>query len=109
MAIIKENININGRAFTKTYSNEYRYIVRDGVSYISAIDPSEFNREYVEGELIDIIEDDYEIVGRILTGANREDEYDYSNEEEVANYEAMCREYMEIGKMFLGVDEDDNN
>ena len=103
MAIIKEYFEINGRAFTKTYSNEYRYIVRDVVSYISVIDPSEFNREYVEGDFIDIIDDDYELVGQLLVGANRDAEYP---EEE---REAIRQEYIEIGKMFLEVNDNDNS
>lgn len=109
MAIIKEYFETNGRSFTKTSSNEYRYIVRDGVSYISAIDPSEFNREYTEGDLIDMPEDGYELVGRILIGANRDDEYDFSNEEEIVNNEIVRQEYIEVGKMFMGVNDDDHS
>lgn len=59
-----ESLTINGRAFTKTYSDSGRYVVREDVEYSEAIDPSEFNRQYTEGremeeseasELLDII------------------------------------------------------
>lgn len=52
MAIITENIIINNKNFIKTYSNSNRYVVRDGISYSEAIDPSEFNRIYTEGDEI---------------------------------------------------------
>ena len=50
--IIVENVIINGREFTKTYSDEGRYVVREGVSYSEAIDPVSTGRVYEEGELI---------------------------------------------------------
>lgn len=50
--IIVENIEINGRAFTRTYSDEGRYVVREGISYEEAVDPASFNRVYTEGEII---------------------------------------------------------
>lgn len=50
--IIVENVIINGREFTKTYSDEGRYVVREGVSYSEAIDPVGTGRVYEEGELI---------------------------------------------------------
>lgn len=43
---------INNKQFIRTYSNANRYVVRDGVSYSEACDPSEFNRIYTEGELL---------------------------------------------------------
>ena len=52
MAIRTEALEINGRSFTRTYSDEYRYVVRDGVAYEDAIDPTEFGRTYEEGDLI---------------------------------------------------------
>ncbi len=64
-----ESLTINGRAFTKTYSDENRYVVRDGVEYEEAIDPSEFNRTYTEGNLIDS-EDSAEEILDIITGEN---------------------------------------
>ncbi len=55
--IITEQITINGRQFTHTYSDEGRYVVRDGVAYENAMDPSEFGRTYTEGDLIPVEED----------------------------------------------------
>lgn len=52
--IVIETHYINNKQFTKTYSDEYRYVVREGVSYEQAWDPSEFNRTYTQGELIPI-------------------------------------------------------
>lgn len=46
--IVKENIEIGGRAFTKNYSDSGYYIERDGVRYSEAIDPSELGRTYTE-------------------------------------------------------------
>lgn len=48
-----EYYEINGIPFVRTYSDENRYVVRDGVEYSEANDPVEFNREYVEGRTID--------------------------------------------------------
>jgi hypothetical protein len=101
MAIYKENFEVNGRAMTRTYSDEYRYIVRDGISYIEAIDPSEFNRTYVEGNPIEIVDDDYAIVGQIIMG---ERDMDFGDD-----YETMQQEFINIGKMLIGVDENDNS
>ncbi len=47
-----ENLVINGVQFTRTYSDSGRYVVRDGVEYDEAIDPTELWRTYVEGGLI---------------------------------------------------------
>ena len=47
-----ETFFVNGREFTRTYSDAGRYVVREGVSYEEACDPSEFGRTYTEGELI---------------------------------------------------------
>ena len=44
--IVTELFEINGRSFTRTYSDANRYVVRDGVSYSEANDPTEFNRVY---------------------------------------------------------------
>jgi hypothetical protein len=46
--IIRENINIGGRAFVKTYSDLGMMVERDGVRYSEAIDPAEFGRVYTE-------------------------------------------------------------
>lgn len=53
-----ENIYINDDEFIRTYSDEGRYVVRDGVSYEEAVDPSRFGRVYTEGDVIP--EDDNE-------------------------------------------------
>lgn len=53
MAIITETYEINGRSFTRTYSDEHRYVVRDGEAYEEANDPTEFGRTYEEGEKIE--------------------------------------------------------
>jgi hypothetical protein len=58
--IVKENLNINGRAFVKTYSFDGFMIERDGIRYAEAIDPAEFGREYVEtDEKIPVIEEEF--------------------------------------------------
>lgn len=48
--IATETITINDREYTRTYSDEGRYVVRDGVSYAEAIDPPDSGREYTEGD-----------------------------------------------------------
>ena len=50
--IITENVTIRNRDFIRTYSDENRYVVRDGVSYSEAIDPIGTNRVYTEGEVM---------------------------------------------------------
>jgi len=47
-----ETYLIGEREFTRTYSDSGRYVVRDGISYSEANDPSEFGRIYTEGDLI---------------------------------------------------------
>lgn len=66
--IVTETIYIDGREFTRTYSNANRYVVREGVPYDEAIDPSEYGRTYTEGDLIDGGDEDYAEAGRILMG-----------------------------------------
>lgn len=51
--IVTEQYEINGRSFTRTHSDEHRYVVRDGIGYEVAEDPTEFGRTYTEGDLID--------------------------------------------------------
>ena len=46
--IVKENMEISGRAFVKTYSDAGFYIERDGEKYSEAIDPADISREYTE-------------------------------------------------------------
>ena len=50
--IITEKITINDREFVRTYSDEGRYVCRDGVSYVEAIDPIDSGREYTEGDIM---------------------------------------------------------
>lgn len=71
--IITEQITIDDREFTRTYSDAGRYVVRDGISYEDAIDPSEFNRTYIEGELIPTempTDEDYQQIGKIMMGVS---------------------------------------
>lgn len=56
--IIQEHFNINGRDFIRTYSDENRYIIREGIAYSEACDPAEFNRQYIEGDIIPSIEEE---------------------------------------------------
>lgn len=63
-----ESLTINGRAFTRTYSDANRYVVRDEIEYSEAIDPSEFNRTYTEGRVMDDIESDAQEILDIITG-----------------------------------------
>ena len=50
--IITETVTIRNRDFIRTYSDEGRYVVRDGVSYSEAIDPIGTGRVYTEGEIM---------------------------------------------------------
>lgn len=43
-----ENLTINGKYFVRTYSDNGYMVERDGVRYVEAIDPAEFNRRYTE-------------------------------------------------------------
>lgn len=43
-----ENLTINGKYFVRTYSDNGYMVERDGVRYVEAIDPAEFNRQYTE-------------------------------------------------------------
>lgn len=47
-----ETYMLGEREFTRTWSDANRYVVRDGVEYSEANDPSEFGRVYTEGELM---------------------------------------------------------
>lgn len=46
--IVKDNIEIGGKTFTKQYSDGGFYIERDGAKYSEAIDPADISREYIE-------------------------------------------------------------
>ena len=60
--IIRENMNIGGRAFVKTYSDLGMMVERDGVRYSEAIDPAEFGRVYIETDEPVEKEEDLEII-----------------------------------------------
>ena len=47
-----ETYMLGEREFTRTWSDANRYVVRDGVEYSEANDPSKFGRVYTEGELM---------------------------------------------------------
>jgi hypothetical protein len=48
-----DELIINGKVFIRTYSDEGRYVVRDGVSYSEAIDPADQGRTYTEGDVLE--------------------------------------------------------
>lgn len=56
--IVVEHLTIDGTPFTRTYSDEGRYVVREGISYDEAFDPAEYGRTYTEGELIPVDPDE---------------------------------------------------
>ena len=68
--IRQENLQINGQEFIRTYSDNNKYVVRDGVSYSEAVDPAEFNRVYTEGDVMPDEEISEEEAGRILMGVD---------------------------------------
>ena len=49
--IITEQLIINDRQFTKTYSDSGFMVERDGAQYSEAIDPAEFGRTYTETDI----------------------------------------------------------
>lgn len=46
-----EQLTINDKQFTKSYSDSGYMIERDGVRYGEAIDPSEYGRTYTETDI----------------------------------------------------------
>jgi len=70
MAIVQEHFYVGSREFIRTFSDEYRYVVRDGEEYDVAEDPAEFNRQYTEGDLIPYWTDELkaEDIMRIILG-----------------------------------------
>lgn len=48
-----EELTIRNRNFTRTWSSRNRYIVRDDVNYIEALDLTELGRTYKEGDPIE--------------------------------------------------------
>ena len=65
-----ESLTIGGQEYTRTYSDDNRYVVRDGISYSEAIDPAYLNRTYTEGEEMPDEEISEEEAGRILMGVD---------------------------------------
>lgn len=63
-----ETVIINNKEFTRTWSDANRYVVREGVSYSEAYDPSEFGRTYTEGDVMEEDETEAEEIISILTG-----------------------------------------
>lgn len=63
-----ESYTLGGREFTRTWSDAGRYVVREGVEYSEANDPSEFERVYVEGDTIPDVEIAAEDALNILMG-----------------------------------------
>lgn len=63
-----ETYFIGEREFTRTYSDSRRYVVRDGISYEEANDPSEFGRTYTEGDMIPTTDGDAEEILDIILG-----------------------------------------
>ena len=47
-----EEIMIRNKSFTRTWSTRKRYVVRDDIPYIEALDPTDLHREYTEGDPI---------------------------------------------------------
>lgn len=56
--IQQETFYIENRKFIRTYSDSGRFVVRDGIEYSEAQDPAEFDRQYIEGDLIPIEEEE---------------------------------------------------
>lgn len=81
--IIQEYFDINGKQFIRTYSDKDRYVVREGITYSEACDPIEFNRQYIEGDLIikeneeenfeDIIEEEENYIPEVAIGDEEEE------------------------------------
>lgn len=67
-----EQFEIDGRQFTRTYSDSGRYVVRDGVSYSEACDPAEFDRTYTEGDVMPDTESNAEEILDIILGGDGE-------------------------------------
>jgi hypothetical protein len=65
-----ESLTIDGHEYTRTYSDDNRFVVRDGISYSEAIDPAYLNRTYTEGETMPDEEISEEEAGRILMGVD---------------------------------------
>ena len=82
-----EQLTINNVIFIRTYSDENRYVVRDGISYEEAIDPASLMREYTEGAIITNEEDEpsndiYELLDEDVVVFPTEEEPDFFHEHE---------------------------
>ena len=51
--IVTYTYDLNGQSITVTRSDAGRYVVRDGVEYCEAQDPTALGRTYTEGELME--------------------------------------------------------
>lgn len=65
-----QSLTIGGQEYTRTYSDDNRFVVRDGVSYSEAVDPAYLGRTYTEGEEMPDEEISEEEAGRILMGVD---------------------------------------
>ena len=65
-----ESLTIGGQEYKRTYSDDNKYVVRDGISYSEAIDPAYLGRTYTEGEEMPDEEISEEEAGRILMGVD---------------------------------------
>lgn len=45
-----EVYSLGGMSITRTWSDDGRYVVRDGIAYEEANDPTDLGRTYTEGE-----------------------------------------------------------
>ena len=70
--IITSTLMIGGEEFTYTRSDAGRYVVRDGISYEEAYDPTSYGRTYTEGDVIRSDESDEsgEILDILLGGSD---------------------------------------
>lgn len=51
-----EVYSLGGMSITRTWSDDGRYVVRDGISYEEANDPTELGRTYTEGDYMEDID-----------------------------------------------------
>lgn len=66
-----ETIMIDNKEFIRTYSDENKYVVRDGVQYEEAVDLPEWGYTYEEGDPFPIEEtsdEEYAQIGQLLMG-----------------------------------------
>ena len=52
MIVTESFTNFDGRTLVRTYSDEGRYVCRDGHQWEEAVDPPNTGRVYTEGDLI---------------------------------------------------------